>query len=758
MIIRHVRLSNIRSYTDALVEFPTGSVMLSGDIGSGKSTVLLAIEFCLFGITAALDGSSLLRNGQNAGSVELKMSIDGNDVIIKRSLKRFRDTVRQDSGYMITRGQKHELAPVELKARTLELLGYPKELLTKSKSLIYRYTVYTPQEEMKLILMDSNTSRLDTLRKVFQIDKYRRIKENSQLLVRAVKEKAKELSAKAEDLPQKQERAQELEKELMDADKKVSDLLPRISQLEEFVAKKKAHSESLEGRSRLLAEHRKRFEIAASRMRERERITKEAEADIARAESEMAALQKKQETAAALHGTFIQMLVSAKKWFIAIQSEVAGKQAAKQQLLDAENELGRVNAEIRKLQFIMESSRKLTQGVTALTTCPTCRQPVTHEHKEHIRKTEEEKTASANAELEKHAAGKKLHEEKAASLRIEIDRMHEKERQLANAGGEITACEETSAELGMAQKLREEMLAPAEMELTSNAAAAAAIAEIRSMNRQIRESMHYREMLADKQRLSGSLKEKMRLLRAEIESLGVEAGEENRMISELGGVDAQITAAKAELEELLRQEKALLMQKAGLMGEKDGISRNIRALQQEIEGKLKIKEAVEKEKGLVHWLDEHFTNLVVTIERQVMLRIYNEFNTFFQNWFSVLMQDEAISVRLNEEFSPVIEQNGYELSFDSLSGGERTSCALAYRLALNKAINDLVTTIKTRDIIILDEPTDGFSSEQIERIRDVTEQLNIAQIIIVSHEQKIESFVDSVIRIVKEEHVSRVMV
>ncbi|MBI2574497.1 SMC family ATPase [Candidatus Woesearchaeota archaeon] len=754
MIIRHVRLSNIRSYTDALVEFPTGSVMLSGDIGSGKSTILLAIEFCLFGITAALDGTALLRNGKNSGSVELKMAIDGNDVIIKRSLKRFRDAVRQDSGYMIIHGQKHELAPVELKARTLELLGYPKELLTKSKSLIYRYTVYTPQEEMRLILMDSNTSRLDTLRKVFQIDKYRRIKENSQLLIKEIKEKMRELSAKAEDLPQKQESARELEKELIDAGTKVSGLLPMISQLEALVMQKKAHAESLEGKSRLHAEHRKKLEIALSRIREKERVAKEAEADIARAGTEIAVLQNRQETAAALHSPFVQKLAAARKWHISTESEVAGKPAAKQRLLEAENELGRINAEIRKLQFITESSRKLAQGIAALTMCPTCRQPVSSGHKEHIRQTEEEKTAGANAEMEKHAADKKLHEEKAASLRTEIDKLHEKERQLANAGGEIAACGETAAELGMAEKLQEAILTAAEPE--TNAAAAAAIAELRAMNRQIRESMHYSEMLADKQRVSVSLREKMQLLGKETETLSREAEEEKKFVSELSGVDVQITAAKAELEDLLRQEKALLMQKAALMAEKEGISRNIKSLQQEIEGKLRIKAGLEDEKKLVYWLDAHFISLAEAIERQVMLRIYNEFNTFFQNWFSVLMQDEAISVRLNEEFSPVIEQNGYELSFDSLSGGERTSCALAYRLALNKAINDLVTTIKTRDIIILDEPTDGFSSEQIERIRDVAEQLSIAQIIIVSHEAKIESFVDSVIRIVKEEHVSRV--
>jgi exonuclease SbcC len=91
-----------------------------------------------------------------------------------------------------------------------------------------------------------------------------------------------------------------------------------------------------------------------------------------------------------------------------------------------------------------------------------------------------------------------------------------------------------------------------------------------------------------------------------------------------------------------------------------------------------------------------------------------------------------------------------------MSGGERTSLALAYRLSLNKVINDLIETIKIKDLIILDEPTDGFSTEQLDRVKIVLDQLNLNQIIIVSHESKIEGFVDTVIKVSKEDGISRV--
>ena len=87
---------------------------------------------------------------------------------------------------------KKELSPVEMKSHVFDLLGYPKDLVAKGKDLIYRYTVYTPQEEMKRILAEDKDTRLNTLRKVFNIDKYKKIRENTSIFTRGVKEKRKE--------------------------------------------------------------------------------------------------------------------------------------------------------------------------------------------------------------------------------------------------------------------------------------------------------------------------------------------------------------------------------------------------------------------------------------------------------------------------------------------------------------------------------------------------------------------------------------
>lgn len=57
---------------------------------------------------------------------------------------------------------------------------------------------------------------------------------------------------------------------------------------------------------------------------------------------------------------------------------------------------------------------------------------------------------------------------------------------------------------------------------------------------------------------------------------------------------------------------------------------------------------------------------------------------------------------------------------------------------------------RRNSLLILDEPTDGFSKEQLGRLRDVLRELNCEQVIIVSYKKELESFVDRIYHVTKE--------
>ncbi|MBU1129612.1 MAG: SMC family ATPase, partial [Nanoarchaeota archaeon] len=176
MILKKIILENIRSYKYQEVEFPTGSTLLSGDIGSGKTSILLGIEFALFGLQPGQRGSALLRNGENQAKVQLEFEVEAKSVLVERTLKKGK-TVSQDYCAITIDGEKKEISVTELKNKVLEILNYPREF-SKKQNILYKFTVYTPQEEMKQIILQDAKTRLDTLRHVFGIDKYKKVIEN----------------------------------------------------------------------------------------------------------------------------------------------------------------------------------------------------------------------------------------------------------------------------------------------------------------------------------------------------------------------------------------------------------------------------------------------------------------------------------------------------------------------------------------------------------------------------------------------------
>jgi exonuclease SbcC len=202
------------------------------------------------------------------------------------------------------------------------------------------------------------------------------------------------------------------------------------------------------------------------------------------------------------------------------------------------------------------------------------------------------------------------------------------------------------------------------------------------------------------------------------------------------------------------QEKEIEVGMARLHAVVEAFVNRKKELEEIIEALQEEKRMLMRKKEMYTWLEDYFLPLTFTIEKHIMTQIHRLFSEVFAEWFSILIDDEEVYATIDDGFSPVITQNGYEVAFANLSGGERTSVALAYRLALNRVIHDVIADIKTKELLILDEPTDGFSSEQLDKVRDVLERMPLKQTIIVSHEAKIETFVENVIRIGKNGHVS----
>jgi len=222
MFIKKIKIKNIRSYESLELEIPKGSVLLCGDIGAGKTSILMAIEFALFGLQPSQKSSALMRNDAQDASVSLWFDLDGKIIEISRSLKKSK-SITQDECNITIDGEKKEMSVTELKSLVLTLLQYPDEF-SKKQNLLYKFTVYTPQESMKQIIQEDAQSRLTILRYIFGIEKYKRVLENTSLVLSKMREERKKKEGQIEDLEIKKQSILEKEQQREDCQKENSSL------------------------------------------------------------------------------------------------------------------------------------------------------------------------------------------------------------------------------------------------------------------------------------------------------------------------------------------------------------------------------------------------------------------------------------------------------------------------------------------------------------------------------------------------------
>jgi len=675
MILKNLKIENLRSYETQEISFPKGSTLLSGDIGSGKTTILLAIEFALFGLQPSQKGSSILRNGKDNGKVILKFEIDGQEITIERTLKRTSKSISQDYASLTINNEKQEASITEIKNKILKLLNYPSEFAKKT-NLLYKFTVYTPQEEMKQIILESGDLRLNTLRHVFGINKYKIIEENTSLLTSKLREKIRINQALVGELEQDKEQLENKKNE--NKNLKENEVNIQI-ELEEIIILKKIKEKALKEVEEKINE-KKSLENEKSKT---EILFNEKNQQILTQILTIKTLKQQIEETALIE--FNQEEYDSLDQRIQFQQNK--EEEIQKQYLDI---ITKINTNQSKIQ----ETEQLKQKISHLQNCPTCLQIVSEEYKNNI-------LNNANNEI---TQSQKIIE----TLFIQKTKFLEITEQIKKAKEEY--------------KKRKSDLELLKVKLEA-----------------LKEKQ---ERINETEKQKQNLEKDTEILKRHIQTL-------EQSIKNYQKYDTIYRERNNELQETTSKENKISIKNAEIKKEIQFKEIQIQEIEKKIEKKENIKSQINYLQQLESWISNKFIEIILFTEKQVMITLKHEFSKLFSEWFSTLVSDSLTAI-LDDDFTPVIMQQDYELDYSFLSGGERTAIALAYRLSLNQVINSLMSNLKTSNLVILDEPTDGFSSQQLDKMRDVLNQLKTEQLIIVSHEQKIESFVDNIIRIKKD--------
>jgi exonuclease SbcC len=680
MKIKKIILENIRSYEYQEINFPEGSILLAGDIGSGKTSVLLGIEFALFGLQPGQRGNALLRNGSDSGRVLIEFEVDGDSISVERTLKRGKSISQDYCAISINDGDKKEISVTELKSKILDLLNYPKEF-SKKQNLLYKFTVYTPQEEMKEIILEDPELRINTLRHIFGIDKYKRILENTSLLLSRIREEKRakegatetleqdkmELVSKEEEQETKYYNLSSMETELFLKKEKRNRIQEEKDEISQQIEKKRKFQQEIEKTNFVILNKR---DSISDNLKIIEQIRMQI--------NELENIE------------FNEDKISQFEHEIEIKKHE--KEELNEKILD-------INSQIASFKSKNESNKELEKKMTVLEICPTCLQNVGAVYRANIMNNCHSEIFENNKKIDILEADKKNILDKSRNINSE--------------------------------------LSSKEKELT----------DLKILKIKIEGAKERKERLNEIQKVNITFEKDIEMLKQHVESL-------NLSIFELKKFDAIFEEKQREFEEAQSEEKSAEIRVAELRKEIEMFSRQIESLRERISKIELLRKQLEYLNELESWLSKSFLSLISIIEKNVMVKLKAEFSKSFSEWFNMLVSDN-FQVRLSDDFTPIIEQQDYEIDYAYLSGGERTAIALAYRLSLNQVINSFLSRIKTRDLVILDEPTDGFSDQQLDKMRGVLDQLNVKQLIIVSHEQKIETFVDNIIKLKKEQGLSR---
>lgn len=202
-----------------------------------------------------------------------------------------------------------------------------------------------------------------------------------------------------------------------------------------------------------------------------------------------------------------------------------------------------------------------------------------------------------------------------------------------------------------------------------------------------------------------------------------------------------LLAREAELSERLRGQQKELKSIAGELTE-------LRVVQQKLVEAEKEENSLKELKEVTHFLRERIREAGPVITRRLVQLISHEANRVFSD----IMADHIMQLDWSEDYTITVEYQGEKREFRQLSGGEQMAAALAVRLALLREMSEI-------RIAFFDEPTAHLDEQRRENLAEQIANIQgFNQLFVISHDDTFERDTHHVLRVRKENGLSRVEV
>ncbi|MBU5690015.1 MAG: AAA family ATPase [Candidatus Aenigmatarchaeota archaeon] len=762
-MIKSIKLINWKSHEESFLEFSGGTNVLTGSIGAGKSSIMDAICFALFGTFPSIQSKKIKLDDvimskpkfTNDASVILNFDYDGKEYTIERYIERGKGTTSseiREGDKLLEKPNSQRVTDIVQRILKIDYDLFSKAIYSEQNSIDY-FLKLSKGERMKKIdnllkidKFEKARSSLVTLRnklanKKITIEKYS-IDEDEEKIEEKIKnsnEIIKENYVKIEKLNEERNKAnlqyqkisEDIEKIENDI-KKMEILKERINNMDNNIRENKRRMEKIRESLKGLSTHDILNEISklkeAIKNLEIEKSAMEKNIEIMLVEkskknSEITFLSKKNDEL----DKKIKTIKDAEEKL----KQIKIKYDNDPQIIlnNEEKKLREFETSISILEFrlhdIEESSKKISEISGK---CPVCDSDINEDKKKHLLHIRSEMKIEIQKEIQKLNNEKKSAENKILQIKLDIKEIEKIKSTIENVEPIIKEYQDNE---NIIKKYKDEIIKietnidseKSKLEKKSN--------EIDIMKRNFVQLQNLSEKLNDLQELKKS--------------------NENMQV--------EMDNANKEYKNLFEKYKNIDFEK--MKNEKISFAMKISEINVEIE---RSKERIENNEKLIDELKLKLEKIrkikseIINIQNSI--KNLDLFELALERTQNQLRQDfiETVNIKMSEIWSEIypysdyidirlaVEDDDYTLQLsdstgqwmdvDRVSGGERSIASLTLRIAFSLVL------VPHLNWLILDEPTHNLDSKSIEKLNEVLrDRINefVQQVFIITHEKSLES-------------------
>ena len=737
-MISEIQLINWKAHKETKLKFAKGTNVLMGVMGAGKSSVLDAISYALFGTYPALQ-----HKRSSAAGIIKNRPVQEQEAVVRLSFSIGEDAYEVERRISLNGATKATLLKngVYLQSQPQRVTEEIEKALKVEYDLFSR-AVYSEQNRLDYFLELRAADRKSQIDELLGLDRFSTAIENSTTLINRFKDMVSDQEAQIANLDMakissqrdslKNERdALVKEKEKLDSDigrkaaefarleeelRKVKDMYNRKNMLSKEIAEAKSRLDFLRGEIKKIEE--KRLGDTAAIESEVAKATdelKKLKLEEARIRSIETDAHKNSARAAALISQIEEKIRERDR----LVSEVGGRKVQ-----EAEKELEEKIASAKKIEdniATLNAQKKETEGWIAelekhITKCPVCERELTEEMKSRLLEGKRELSKKLGSMAEDYTKSLK-------ELNKEIEEARDSLYKLKSDISRIESLSDLDAQLDAAKRDAERYKADeakVKVDYEDNRRQIEAVNErLNVLGSELESAKRLSSYRNDEKKIAADLEEKEKVYS------GIDIDEEKmeKMQALYSDMKAEISKKKAEAEAA----KKYIEEKEKQIADKE----------EQIERLNKVYDEIKREKRIVEDVQK-FKNALTETQGVLRSKLINSINSVMQEiWPEMYPYGDYNSITLEGTSSDYVlklktSTGAWEEVNAIASGGERSIACLAMRVAFAMV---LVPNLRW---IILDEPTHNIDRQGLARFAQVFNETLpriIDQVFIITHDE-----------------------